>query len=48
MYRLLDVKREPALARRIVGSLPDTNWLKKNPNMLSGDFEKFGACVRAV
>lgn len=36
MYRLLGVRREPALARRIVAGLPETNWLKKNPNMLTG------------
>ena len=42
MYRLLGERRNPALARKLVAALPDTSWLKKNKNMLTGDFEKFG------
>lgn len=42
MYRLLGERRNPALARKLVSALPDTSWLKKNRNMLTGDFEKFG------
>ena len=42
MYRLLGERRNPTLARKLVAALPDTSWLKKNKNMLTGDFEKFG------
>eukprot|EP01046_Picozoa_sp_COSAG06_P088824 COSAG06_NODE_35229_length_462_cov_1.548209_1_plen_91_part_00 len=42
MYRLLGVRRNPALARKLVAALPETSWLKKNKNMLTGDFDKFG------
>ena len=90
MYRLLGVRRNPALARKLVASLPvrfpidfsnyhrffigfslvfrrlsidfslispltktlnslqDTSWLKKNKNMLTGDFDKFGDSVSDI
>ena len=36
------VRRNPSLARKLVANLPQSSWLKKNDNMLTGDFDKFG------
>ena len=36
------MRRNPSLARKLVANLPQSSWLKKNDNMLTGDFDKFG------
>jgi len=37
MYRILPLKADAAKARRMLHLLPETNWLKRNSMMMSGD-----------
>jgi ubiquinone/menaquinone biosynthesis C-methylase UbiE len=42
MFRLLKTPIDPSLAREMIDALPDSNWLKKNPKMLTSDIQRFG------